>query len=87
MFVFVALWASKGDAGFMRTRERASKGGGGFIWAPEGASKGDAGFKVAPGCLSSGATGFTGPPLVRSCLLVGLMLSEPPLALQGLASG
>ena len=73
MFVFAALWASKG--------------GGGFIWAPEGASKGDAGFKVAPGCLSSGATGFTGPPLVRSCLLVGLMLSEPPLALRGLASG
>ena len=73
MCVVVALWASKGDAGFMRTRERASKG--------------DAGFKVAPGCLSSGATGFTGPPLVRSCLLVGLMLSELPLALQGLASG
>ena len=33
MCVFVALWASKGVAGFMRTRERASKGGGGFIWA------------------------------------------------------
>ena len=73
MCVFAALWASKGDAGFMRTRERVSKG--------------DAGFKVAPGCLSSGATGFTGPPLVRSCLLDGLMLTEPPLALQGLASG
>ena len=33
MCVFVALWASKGVAGFMRTRERVSKGGGGFIWA------------------------------------------------------
>ena len=73
MCVFAALWASKGVAGFMRTRERVSKG--------------DAGFKVADGCLSSGATGFTGPPLVRSCLLDGLMLTEPPLALQGLASG
>ena len=29
--VCAALWASKGVAGFMRTRERASKGG--FIWA------------------------------------------------------
>lgn len=57
MCVFAALWASKGVAGFMRTRERASKG--------------DAGFKVAHGRLSSGATGFTGPPLVRSCLLEG----------------
>ena len=67
--VCVALLASKGVAGFMRTRERASKGGGGFIWAPEGASKGDAGFKVAPGRPSSGVTGFAGPPLVCSCLL------------------
>ena len=33
MCVFEALWASKGVAGFMRTRERASKGGGGFNWA------------------------------------------------------
>ena len=33
MCVFAALWASKGVAGFMRTRERVSKGGGGFIWA------------------------------------------------------
>ena len=33
MCVCAALWASKGVAGFMRTRERASKGGGGFIWA------------------------------------------------------
>ena len=30
--VCVALWASKGVAGFMRTREGASKGGGGFFW-------------------------------------------------------
>ena len=33
MCVFAALWASKGVAGFMRTRERVSKGDGGFIWA------------------------------------------------------
>ena len=32
MCAFAALWASKGVAGFMRTREGASKGGGGFIW-------------------------------------------------------
>ena len=53
MCVFAALWASKGVAGFMRTRK--------------GASKGNAGFKVADGCLSSGATGFTGPRSA-SCL-------------------
>ena len=33
MCVFEALWASKGVAGFMRTREGVSKGGGGFIEA------------------------------------------------------
>ena len=33
MCVFAALRASKGVAGFMRTREGGSKGGGGFIWA------------------------------------------------------
>ena len=40
MCVFVALWASKGVAGFMRTRERASKGGGGFIWARKSSPRG-----------------------------------------------
>ena len=40
MCVFVALWASKGVAGFMRTRERASKGGGGFMWARKSSPRG-----------------------------------------------
>ena len=40
MCVFVALWASKGVAGFMRTREGASKGGGGFICARKSSPRG-----------------------------------------------
>ena len=40
MCVFEALWASKGVAGFMRTREGVSKGGGGFNWARKSSPRG-----------------------------------------------
>ena len=54
MCAFAALWASKGVAGFMRTREGASKGGGGFIWvrksSPCGAVSSRKREKVRPAC-------------------------------------